>query len=367
MGVLEELGVRPFLNAYRPLTRLGGSVLPEPVIAAMAEVARVSVDLRDMQRRVGCAIARLTRNEAAYVSCGAVSGITLAVAASIAGTDPELRRRLPHTGGMKNEVLMHACERGYKGDAGVQNAGGVAVEVGGPPGATRADFERAISERTAAILSVPSGLGGAVPTPELAGVSRAYGIPLLVDAAFLVPPRETFWRYTQAGAACVIVSGGKGVGGPQTTGLILGRRYFIEQCAYHGAPNDYIGRGMKVGKEELAGIYAAVKLLMATDDAKTAARHNRQLRYLERHLSAVSGVSVKRVSGPQGLMVSWHASRGSAVEMRDRLLAAEPPVYCEPCAGGLSITPECLEDGAEATVAAQLTRVLTEDPAAAGP
>ncbi|HEX4124104.1 MAG TPA: hypothetical protein VHY37_05200 [Tepidisphaeraceae bacterium] len=136
MDVYQELGVRTFINARAPYTRFGGAIMADEVVAAMAEAARSGVDVAEMQEKVGKAIARLTRNEAAYVSCGAASGITLAVASCICGVDEKLADRLPDSAGMRNKVLMHACDRGTECDVAIRCAGGKIENVGDERGAS---------------------------------------------------------------------------------------------------------------------------------------------------------------------------------------------------------------------------------------
>src|SRR5271170_4607237 len=197
-SIYDELGVRPFINAYRPLTRLGGATLPGPVIDAMRQASLQSVDLRVLQHQVGAAIATMTGNEAAYVSCGAASGITLAVAACMAGTDAGRADHLPNTSGLRNnEVIMHRCERGYKSDVAINNSGAAIIDIGDPLGSDEADLRAAINQRTAAIFVHDAAPGGQVSVRRVIAIANERGIPVLVDAAFSVPPVDTFWKFTR--------------------------------------------------------------------------------------------------------------------------------------------------------------------------
>ena len=208
MNLYRELGIRPFINAYRPLTRLGGATLPESVTAAMLEASRQSVSLATMQIAVGAAIAAMTRNEAAYVSCGAASGITLAIAACMAGTDAQLADRLPVATGMKNRVVMHRCERGYKSDVAIRCAGATIVDVGDASGSSDDELRAAIDERTAAIFVHDAPAKGQVPLGRVVAIAREARLPVLVDAAFSVPPKDSLWKFTRdLGADAVFISG----------------------------------------------------------------------------------------------------------------------------------------------------------------
>jgi uncharacterized pyridoxal phosphate-dependent enzyme len=267
MGIYEELGVRRILNANATLTRLGGSILAPGVAEAMAEAGEAFVDLPELQRAVGCEIARLTKNEACYVSSGAAAGLTLLTATCMTGQDPELRGRLPYTEGMKNEVIIHSHTRvGY--DFALRMPGVKLIEIGGPNGTTAADLEAAITPRTAAMWFFPRCMveRGELLLETAVEVLRPRGIPVLVDAAAQLPPKSNLWTFTQRGADAIVFSGGKGLRGPQSTGLVLGRQDLIDGCAFHGPPNPFIGRGMKVGKEELCGCLAAVRWYLDYDE-----------------------------------------------------------------------------------------------------
>jgi uncharacterized pyridoxal phosphate-dependent enzyme len=272
VGIYEELGVRRVINGNATLTRLGGSILAPGVAQAMAEAGTAFVDLEALQRAVGDEIARLTRNEACYVSCGAAAGLSLITAACIAGADDALRERLPHTDGLLNEVILHRHTRvGY--DFAIRMAGARFVEIGSPEGTTAAELRAALTDRTVAMFYFPRGdvPRGELPLEEAVEICRARGVPVIVDAAAQLPPASNLWAFTERGADAAIFSGGKGRRGPQPTGLILGRHDLVEACRRHGPPHPYLGRGMKVGKEELCGILAAVRWYLARNEAEEAA------------------------------------------------------------------------------------------------
>jgi uncharacterized pyridoxal phosphate-dependent enzyme len=257
-SVYEELGIEPVINAAATLTRLGGSRMPPPVVAAMGRAAESFVDLPELQRRVGQRIAALTGNEAAYVTSGAAAGIVLAVAACVAGTDPELVAAFPcRPGADQPEVIVHRSQRnGY--DYAARQTGARMVEVG----ETTAELRTAMTERTACVLWFAGEhyAAGAPPLAEVIAVARDGGVPIIVDAAAQIPTLANLWRFTrEMGADAAIFSGGKGLRGPQSSGLVLGRAEIIEGCRANGNPNCSIGRPMKAGKEELVGLLAAVE------------------------------------------------------------------------------------------------------------
>lgn len=326
MDVYEELGVRPFINAADNYTRFGGSIMWPCAVEAMVEASRQYVNLHEMQTRVGKAIAEMTGNEAAYVSCGAAGGIALAVASCMAGTDPEKIERLPDTSGMKNEVIVHRCARFYE-DIAIQSPGAVIVEMGDERGATEEQLAACINERTAAVLTL-SPWGRMLPIDRIVDIAHGHNVPVLVDAAFSIPPKANFRYFTrELGVDAIIASGGKAIRGPQTTGLVIGKRSIIEGCAAHGNPNRAIGRTMKVGKEELAGIYAAVKYIMERDEDAVRREYNRMGLAIRKGLASTSLVnSVKRSGDVVSVEIDLERIGCSDLEFERLLLDGEPSI-----------------------------------------
>jgi L-seryl-tRNA(Ser) seleniumtransferase len=274
--VYDALGVKKVINAAAPLTVLGGSIMPPPVVAAMSAAAHTFVDLPMLQRTVGDRIAELTKNEDCVVSCGAAAGITLAVAACIAGEDPELIGSFPwlsESNAVRNEVIVHRSQRNSF-DYAARQTGARIVEIGDIGGTTPRDLEQALSHRSACVLYFAGThlADGALPLQAVVSIAHEHDIPVVVDAASQTPPIDSLWRYTREyGVDLVIISGGKGLRGPQTTGLVLGRRDLIAACRANSNPFPSIGRTMKVGKEELIGILAAVEWSLADDEEQKLA------------------------------------------------------------------------------------------------
>ena len=368
MSIYDDLGIQRIINGSATLTRLGGSLMPPEVLAAMAEAATAFVDIVELQRRVGEEIARLTRNEAAYVSCGAAAGLTLTTAAAIAGRDPELRARLPQTDGLRNEVIVHSHTRvGY--DFAIRMAGGKFVEIGSRAGTTAAELEAAITPRTAAMFYFARGTEerGELPLETAVEVCRPRGIRVIVDAAAQIPPASNLWSYTERGADASLFSGGKGLRGPQAAGLVLGRKDLIEQVAFHGPPSPFIGRGMKVGKEELCGMLAAVRVYLAQDEAALLDRYERQVEAVIAAFADDPRVTATRAfpseAGqpmPRALLRLDTAALGrSGAQVRAALMAGDPGVAVS-AAGedGLNVNPQTLEPGEERIVIQRLREAL---------
>ena len=266
MPSYEELDITPMINANATLTRLGGSIMPPEVREAMMEAAKSFIDLPELQRRVGNRIALLTQNEACYVSSGAAGGIVVAIAACVTGNEAWAIEQLPDLTGLKNEVIVHKSQRnGY--DHAVRQVGVKLIEIGWPGQAELWHLERAINEKTAAVIWFEGALGspGDIPLEKVIDTAHAHGVPVLVDAAAQLPPVENLWKFTQMGADAAIFSGGKDLRGPQSSGLVLGKQWLIDACALNGPPHHNIGRPMKVGKEEMVGLLAAVERYLSLD------------------------------------------------------------------------------------------------------
>jgi D-glucosaminate-6-phosphate ammonia-lyase len=354
-GVYDELGVRPFINAVAPHTRYGGAVMSETVVGAMVEAARQSVDLNALQAATGEAIARLTRNEACYVSCGAASGIQLAVAACIAGIDEVLVGELPRVD-ERTHVVMLRSHAGTEADTAIRNTGASIRHVDDTRGATSEDMVAALDANTVAVVLLDWDPDG---TPGVAEVVRAMhgrGVPVIVDAADAVPPFSNFWRHTRdAGADAVVISGGKRLGGPQGSGLVLGRRAIVDACAFLGNPNDRFGRSMKVSKEAMAGAYAAVKELLEHEGALAEAASDRALT-LVRELSALDGVAVHR-SGTE-VILRLDDPRLREADVRARLLEGDPAILVSCHRGTLRMDTGIMRPGEERVVAQRVRQVL---------
>ena len=274
MTTYNDLGIKPIINAAATLTRLGGSRMPPPVVEAMAAGAQAFVDLPELQARVGAHIAELTHNQACYVACGAAAGVVLATAACIAGADPAAIAGFPKLDSRKNEVIVHRSQRnGY--DYAIRQTGARLIEIGTQEVTQRGELDAAIGPQTACVVYFAGEhfARAAIPLPEVITIAHARGVPVLVDAAAQIPPIANLWRFTtELGADAAIFSGGKGLRGPQSSGLVLGRADLITACQANGNPNSSIGRPMKVGKEELLGILAAVEWSLAQDEAALIAQ-----------------------------------------------------------------------------------------------
>lgn len=373
------LGLRPVVNASATLTRLGGSLMAPPVLPAMAEAARNFVDIEELHRRVGQRLATLTRNEAAYVTSGAAAGLTLAVTACVAGrlrptgegaeSVPAAIEDLPYLDktGVRTVILYGSQRNGY--DYAVRQVGVRIVEIGPEP----SELVAAIDERTACVLWFAGTrfASGALPIARVVDIAHQAGVPVLVDAAAQVPPLSSLWHFTtEVGADAAIFSGGKGLRGPQSTGLMVGRDWIIAAARANGSPHYSIGRAMKVGKEELLGLLAAVEWTLGQDEHSMLAAYETSVQKWIVGLTGLPGVEVERgypseAGQPHGrALVRIGPDSGWD---RDALVAAlwalDPPVAVGTIDPDIiALNPQTLQEGEDEFVLEQLRRLLVDAP-----
>ncbi len=366
--IYKELGIRRVINASATLTRLGGSLMPPPVMDAMRDAAGAFIDLPEFQRRAGERIAELTRNEAAFVSSGAAAGIALSVASCIAGTDPDLIDAFPYLEGVRQTevIVWHSQRNGY--DYAARQTGARLVEIGPEDG----ELEEAINDHTACILWFAGAhfAQGAYPLDEVVRIAHARDVPVIVDAAAQIPPISNLWHFTrEVGADIAIFSGGKGLRGPQSSGLILGRRDLIDGCRANASPNHTIGRPMKVGKEETAGLLAALEWSLAQNEQATIEEYERIVGYWIEGLSGISGVRVERgypsEAGQPHARAIVHIGTGAGVtrdDVVDRLWDRDPRIAVAPNGrDGIALNPQTLMSDEEEIVLGAIREILTSN------
>jgi L-seryl-tRNA(Ser) seleniumtransferase len=370
MTTYHDLGIRPVINAAATLTRLGGSRMPHPVIEAMAAAAGAFVELDALQKAVGAGIAELTHNSACYVSSGAAAGVVLSVAACIAGDDPVAREQFPYLESGKNEVIVHRCQRnGY--DYAIRQTGARLIEIGSESSTRLAELESAITPHTAAVVYFAGThfAQGALPLDQVVAAAHTRAVPVIVDAAAQIPPIANLWRFTRdMGADIAIFSGGKGLRGPQSAGLVLGRRDLIAACQLNGSPNYSIGRPMKVGKEELMGMLAAVEWSLAQDEAALLDQYERMVQYWIDGLQNLPGAQVSRgypseAGQPHGRAIVRldPASSLTRDELVSALMAGDPAVAVGVIGDdAIALNPQTVEPGEEDLVLEAL-RLATRD------
>ena len=352
--VYLRLGIQPVINAVGTVTVLGGSIMPPEVTDAMVAASRNFVPLPELQERAGDHIARLIGVAAAMISAGAASAMTCGTAAAIAGDDDETLRMLPDTTGMKNEVIQQrAHNTGYQAQMELVGARIVWVD-------TREELEAAINERTAMMFFLNfADPRGQIGRAEWVEVARAHGVPTMNDAAADIPPPERLHTYVEEGFDMVAFSGGKGLRGPQATGLLLGRPDLIRAARRAISPFGGIGRGMKVGKEEIMGLVAAVERYLSLDHEAERQELDARAERVMGVLGGVAGLSCEThvpeiANHVPHVVVRWNEG-DLGVTSEDavaRLLEGDPPVAVSRTGEGqLRISTWMLRPGQDAVVA----------------
>jgi L-seryl-tRNA(Ser) seleniumtransferase len=357
----RELGVRPFINAAGTYTDMTASLMPPEVMQAMSYAGQHYVMLNELHDRVGERIAALVRSEAAMVTCGAASALTLGTAGVLTGTDRDKIARIPNLDGMKSEVIIQKSHRfGY--DRAVRNCGVRLVEV-----ESRDDLERAVTDKTAMMLFFNNNnTVGQIRDEEFAQLGKKHGVPTLNDCAADVPPVENLWKYTAMGFDLVAFSGGKGIRGPQSAGLLLGRNDLIAAARMNSSPNgNAIGRGMKVNKEEMLGLLVALQLYLDKDHEKEWREFERRAEVIRRAVAAVPDVTAD-VYVPEvanhvpTVRISWdqNAKTLTSTDIAKALREGEPSIGVRGGGRGLEIGVWMMKPGEEKIVAARLRQVL---------
>ena len=264
-SILNDLGVSAVISASGTVTRYGGSRLRPEIMDAMQKASNTMVNIDDLNIAAGKVIARYTGAEAGLVTSGAAGGLVLQAAAVIAGKDPAKMKKLPDTDGMKNEIIIHKSHR-FPYDQCYLSAGAKFVEIGDGRRCNQWELESAFTDNTAAVayLFSPFITRRALPFSNVCDVAHELGVPVIVDAASYTPPRANLTKFISDGADMVIYSGGKGVRGPQGTGILCGRKDLIEAAYANASPHQFIGRGMKVAKEEIIGLIRALEIFDLT-------------------------------------------------------------------------------------------------------
>src|SRR5438552_5152639 len=325
----RELGVRPFINAAGTYTAMTASLMPPEVMEAITYASRHYVMLDELHDKVAARIATLLHCEAAMVTSGAASALTLGTAAVLTGTDRRKIVDLPNLATMKGEVIIQKSHRfGY--DHAVRNCGVRLVEV-----ETREDLERAVDNQTAMMLFYNNNNAeGRIQDQEFVQLGKKHGIPTLNDAAADVPPVDNLWKYTKMGFDLVAFSGGKGLRGPQSAGLLLGRKDLIAAARLNAPPNsNTVGRGMKVNKEEMLALLVAVERYLAIDHEQERRELDARAEEIRKSAAAVRGVTAETfvpdvANHVPHVRISWDAAaKGmTAADAVKILRAGEPSI-----------------------------------------
>jgi len=357
----KELGVRTFINAAGTYTFMTGSLMLPEVIEAYNYATTQYVLLDDLQDKVGERIAELLHCEAATITSGAASAITLGTAGVLAGMDQEKVVQIPDLTGMKSEVIMQKSHViGYA--HAIRNCGVKIVEV-----VTRKELEKAINEKTAMMWFFNgNNYVGEIQDEEFVEIAKKHGIPTFNDCAADVPPVENLWKYTDMGFDMVAFSGGKGLRGPQSGGLLLGKKTYIDAARLHAPPRgNTVGRGMKVNKEEILGMLVTIESYLKRDHEADWAMWEKQIQTIHDSVASIEGVSPeihlpKVANHVPSLNISLDPDKVGKTpdQVREKLREGHPSIETVGGKESIGITTWMMQAGQERIVASRLREIL---------
>ncbi len=365
------LGVRPHMGAHEHITTMGGSRMPPEVLEAMVEANEYFVDMHELIEAGGARVAELMGAEAAIITSGGSASLLLGSAACLTGTDMDRIRALPEVIWDRRVCLIQEAHR-FSYDHAYKAAGMTRVYV-----ESREEFLNRIDDTVAmmpAISAVERGFPIAPPrsprrsnpTPdsviqpeEMIRIGKEHGVPVMIDMASDLPPWENVHRFIDLGADLVVISGGKGILGPQSTGILAGRADLIEAARMQNAPNDFIGRGFKVGKEEIIALVVALERAVTLDQDAEIARWNDRARWVAEQLQDIPGVDAhfEMNNGGYGdvdLTLDESVVGMDARELKRRLKEGSPSIVYD----GSTVRTRQLRAGEEQLVAQRLREVL---------
>src|SRR6266699_284293 len=371
----QKLGVTPFINAAGTYTVLTASIMPDEVQTAVALAAKRPVNLNELHDAAGAYLAKQLRCEAALVTAGAAAALVVGTAACVTmGNDSAILNIPTDMNGLKNEVIVQKTHR-YGYDHAIRNCGVRFVEV-----ETLPQYEQAFTDRTVMTHFFNAG-EGQISREDWVRVAHQHRVPCFNDAAADVPPISNLWNYTQMGFDLVTFSGGKGLRGPQCTGLLLGRKDLIDAARKNNSPNsNTVGRGMKVAKEEIVGLVAAVDWFLKQDDAAIEEQCRQRADRIAKHLTAIPTVQTQ-IFIPEvanhvpHLLITYDQNRVkiTSAEVMQKMRQGKPRIELNPSTGGapasaglpggpntIVVGVWMMQPGEDAIVAKRLQKVLQD-------
>lgn len=367
-NLIRELGIRTFINAAGTYTTMSASLMHDEVMEAIDSSAKEFCMLNEVQDKVGEKIAQMVHAEGAMVTAGAFSALTLGMAGILTGMDQARVKQLPHRleeSGIKSEVILQKGHfDGY--EQALYNTGVTIIPV-----ETTEDVKRAVNEKTASMHFLNcNAQEGKIMHEEWLQLAKYYNLPATIDIAADVPPVSNLWKYNEMGFSFVALSGGKAIRGPQSTGILMGKKDIIAAARLNDSPNGVtIGRGMKVNKEEMLGMYAALDKYINQD-------HDKEWKMWEDHIAIIND-AVKNIAGvtteitippianhTPKLKITWDKNiiKMTRENLGDKLRNGNPSI--EVISWGdednsISLTVFMLKNGEEKTVAKRIKEELS--------
>lgn len=358
-----ELGVKRIINGAGAYTAMTGSLMRPEVVQAYQYASNRFVRLNDVHDAVGKRIAELMGCEAAMVPSGAAAGLTLGTAACMTGMNQDFILRIPDTTGMKNEVIVQKTHR-FPYDHMVRNCGIKLIEID-----TAEELEKKISSRTAMLLFLNKADHlGRIRMKEFVELGKKHRVPTFNDAAADTPPLENVFTPLKLGFDLVTISGGKGIRGPQSAGLLLGRKDLIAAARLNTAPNsDSIGRSCKVNKEEMIGMLAALEVYLKHDHQSDWREWERRVKVIGDALTGLPTVTSERTvpkiaNQVPHIRIRWDEAKLGLTkqDMLAKLRDGDPEIEVVPePEPGIEIASWMLQDGEAEIVARRVRAILT--------
>jgi L-seryl-tRNA(Ser) seleniumtransferase len=365
--LFKELGVRTFINAAGTYTFMTGSLMHDEVVEAIRAASHEFCLLDELQDKVGEKIAVMTRAEAAVVTSGAFSGMTLGLAGILTGMDENKVSQLPHLEGtgMKSEVICQKAHHiGYNN--ALTNTGCKIIQI-----ETVEELEQAINEKTALLhfLNIEADKGK-IMHEEWVALGKKHNIPTSIDIAADVPPVSNLWKFNEMGFHFVVISGGKAIRGPQSAGLLMGKKDIIAAARLSMPPRGAtIGRGMKINKEEVVGMYVAVEHYLTYDHDKEWKDWEARVATIENAVKGISGITTEVKVPALGnvtptLHVMWDSNKVKLTtkELQEKLRTGNPSIEVVGAEdeNHISMTTWVMKPGEDKIVSTRLKEELTK-------
>jgi uncharacterized pyridoxal phosphate-dependent enzyme len=360
----KELGIRTFINAAGTYTFMTASLMPPEVVEAIRVSAKQFALLDDVQDRVGEQIARICKAEAAMVTAGCWSAIVIGMAGILTGMDDKKVPLLPFLegSGMKSEVILQKSHAtGYH--MALTNTGVKIITV-----ETTEELRRALNDKTACLWFLNREAPvGSIKHEEWLSVGKEFGIPTMIDIAADVPPVENLWRFNEMGFDLVCISGGKALLGPQSAGILMGKKNLISAARLNAPPRSGIARGHKVNKEEVIGMYAALDRYVKLDHKKEWREWEQRITLIDTTVKKVKGVKTEVIIPPvanhtPSLKITWdpNTTTLTSEELGKRLRTGSPSIEIVSWEekDSVKLTVFMLKEGEDKIVAERLKQEL---------
>jgi L-seryl-tRNA(Ser) seleniumtransferase len=361
--LFDELGVRTFINAAGTYTAMTASLMRPATVEAIRQASHKFCMLDDLQDKVGERLAQITKAESVVVTSGAFSALTLGMAGILTGLDPAKIKALPKLEGtdMKTEVICQKSHAiGY--NQALTNTGVKIIMI-----ETVDELKNAINKNTASMhfLHVQSDKGQ-IQHEEWVAIGKKYGIPTSIDIAADVPPVSNLWRFNEMGFDFVAISGGKALRGPQSAGLLMGKKDLIKAARLSMPPRgETIGRGMKVNKEEILGMLVAVEEFVKIDHDAEALIFLERIKKIQEAAESVQGVSTTistptlgNVTPTLNITFDYNKISKTGEQLRLDLRNGNPSIESVGGKDNIGMTAWSLQEGEDKIVAKRLKEVL---------